>query len=315
VRLHRQYHDSHRRISLAGWVGFAIVLATSLSLGLAPASADITGATGATVVAGGATSVTLTTDSDEIMRFSADIDGISVSPPDGGPGPTVRFTFTVATSAAAGTYRFDFADGPDRHTVTLTVIAPPPVATTSTTQPPTTTTTTEPPTTTTTTEPPTTTTTTAPPTTTPTKPPTTTVPPTTTTTEPPTTTVPPTTTTSTLVPAAIAALDDGDGNTSIPITWIGGAAALLALIAGGAFLYSRRKPAYGTASPGFVHAIRNRNQRRRATTLSRPSRSAGMRSWFRNFAPIVAITEARSASRDAKALNRKIEERRRLRGE
>ena|GEM_PF-6667779 len=317
MRRGTRQREVHNRVSRVGRLAFSVALVSALFVGVVPAWAALSGAGSATVVAGNATSVSITTDvPGGSIGVSGSHGGIAVS--GGGAGPTVTFRFTVALSTAAGSYPYTFTDGQSAKPFTLNVTAAP--VTTTTTQPPTTTTTTTRPATTTTrpattttTEPPTTTTTTTtePPTTT------TTVPPTTTTTEPPTTTtLPPTTTTSsTLVPASIAALGDSEGGNELPLPWIGGAAALLALIAGGAFIYSRRKPAYGSASSGVVIAMKNRSQERKAKTLSRPSRGAGLRNWWRTSGPVVSFHEWRSSRDATKSLNRKIEERRRLRGD
>lgn len=308
--------EVHSRVSRAARLAFVVALVSALFVGAVPAWAALSGAGSASVVAGNATSVSITTDVPGGSIFvSGGHTGIAVS--GGGTGPTVSFRFTVALSTAAGSYPYTFTDGQSAKPFTLNVTAAP--VTTTTTQPPTTTTT-QPPTTTTTRPATTTTTTTVPPeTTTTTEPPTTTttVPPTTTTTEPPTTTtVPPTTTTSsTLVPASIAALGDSEGGNKLPLPWIGGAVALLALIAGGAFIYSQRKPAYGAASSGVVIAMKNRSHERKAKTLSRPSRGAGLRNWWRTSGPVVSFHEWRSGRDATKSLNRKIEERRRLRGD
>lgn len=288
-----------------------LFLLGTLLLGTVPAWAAVTAPGSASVTAGSAAGVNVSTDGATVSALGSHT-GISVGR--SGSAPNFRFTFTAGTQVSEGSYSYTFADDVGGSSgFTLNVSAAPP---TTTTQPPTTTTTSA----STTTTRATTTTTEAPEETTTTSSSTTTVPPTTTTAAPTTTTsttstLPPTTTSSTLVPAAVAALGDGDEGQELPIAWIGGGAALLAIIALGAFLYSRRRPAYGTASPGFLLAMQHRSQKRRATALSRPSRSAGVASWWRNFAPVVAVRESRSARSDAKDLNRKIAERRRLRGE
>jgi len=61
--------------------------------------------------------------------------------------------------------------------------------------------------------------------------------------------------------------------------------------------------------------MKNRSQERKAKTLSRPSRGAGLRNWWRTSGPVVSFHEWRSSRDATKSLNRKIEERRRLRGD
>ena len=138
---------------------------------------------------------------------------------------------------------------------------------------------------------------------------TTTEPPTTTTTEPPTTT----TTTSTLVPAAISALGDGDDGSTVPLVWLGGGAALLAaaLLATYAFV-SRRRPAYGAATPGFLLTWRRRNEQRRVTKRSRARRTTSLGNWWRTSGPLVSFQEWKGSRQAARTMQRRIEERRRL---
>jgi hypothetical protein len=136
-----------------------------------------------------------------------------------------------------------------------------------------------------------------------------------TTTLPPATTLPPTTTTSTLVPAAIAALGDDDDGSALPIGWLGAGLVLVALAIGGGFIYSRRRPAYGSATPGFLLAWRHRSEQRRAASLGRPSRTAAIGNWWRTSGPLASYRDWKDAKDAARNLQRRIEERRRLGGE
>ena len=309
VRLGRMRNDGRGARTRMGRTGFVTALLIVLFVGVLPAWAAIKS------VSPG--SATRQPNSSVGVNVSTDIAGGSVVVNGSAPGvvvtrtgsaPTFTFTFQIFTSAVPGTYTYTFLDGESLGSFTLTVDVPPPTTTTSTTQPPTTTSTTTttraPTTTTTTTEPPPeTTTTTVPPTTT-------TVPPTTSTTT--TTTVPPTTTTTTLVPAAIAALGDDDTSSGAPIMLLGGGLALLALLIGGGVMYSRRRPAYGSAAPGFLLSWRHTFERRRTATLGRPARFSGVRSWWRTSGPLVSFQEWRGGRNAAKDLQRRIEERRRL---
>jgi hypothetical protein len=116
-----------------------------------------------------------------------------------------------------------------------------------------------------------------------------------------------------LVPAAIAAGDDGTGGSSIPIPWIAGGAALLALILlGGYVIASRRRPAYGASTPGALLAWRRFRERRRVVKRSRVGRSGGLGDWWRVSGPVTAYRESKASRHAAKTVRRQIEERKRL---
>jgi hypothetical protein len=51
------------------------------------------------------------------------------------------------------------------------------------------------------------------------------------------------------------------------------------------------------------------------TNLGRARRGASIRAWWRTAGPVVSYKEWRSGKEAARSLNRKIEERRRLKGE
>lgn len=296
-----------------------VAAATAILLsGIVPAVAQITSVSpgSAHVKPGNSVGVTVTTDAGSVVLASGSAPGVSV----GQSGFT--FTFTAFTTATPGTYGYTFTDGASTGSFTL-IVDEPPATTTTTTVPPTTTTT-RPPVATTTTRPATTTTrptttTTAPTTTTSTTSTTTTTlaPTTTTTTTSTTTTVPPTTTTSTLVPAAIVAIDDGDeGGSSFgnPFVWFGGGAALFALALAGAYvLWSRRRPTYGAATPGFVLAWRQRRERRKVSKPSQGSKTAGLSYWWRTSGPVASYHDWRESHHAAKTVRQQIKDRQRLR--
>jgi len=318
VRLDTTGCSGRGGVSRMGRVVFVNALLTVLFVGALPAWAAITGPASAHVLPGASVGVNMTTDG-TIVAINGSHSPIFVVR--SGSAPTFRFTFTVPTSTTPGSYGYTFIDDAAGNRP-FSLIVDVPATTTTTTQPPPTTTTTRPPTTTTTTRPPTTTTTTRPPTTTTTEPlEETTTSLTTTTTVPQTTTIGPTTTsttttlpttTSTSVPSAIAAPDDGGTSSRIPIGWLGGGSALLILGIGGAFLYSRHRPAYGSATPESLVAWRHLSKHRRAETLNRPSRTSGLSNWWRTSGPLISYREWRSDRNAAKDLQRRIEERRRL---
>ena len=311
--------SSHR------WLVLAMAMGLVLLVQVSPASAAVSAPGSASVLPGGATSVTATTDASTI-GVSGGAGGISVAP-SSGSGPNVRFSFTVGTSVAPGTYGYTFFDDAGgTSSFTLIVDSPPATTTTSTTS--TTTTTTSPPAATTTTRPTTTTTrpTTTTTTTSTTSTTTTTVPTTTTsttsttttTTAPTTTTTAPTTTTtSTLVPAGIVALGDSEGGGGAlggPFVWFGGGAVLLALaLAGGYTLWSRRQPTYGAATPGFILAWSQRRERHKVQRTSHGSRRASFGTWWKTSGPVVNYQEWRGSRDAAKTVRRQIEDRKRLR--
>jgi len=315
VRLGRTNRDGRSGLSRMGRVAFINSLLIILFIGVSPAAAEITRVTpgSATRQQNSSVSVKVTTNIVDGIVAVNDFPSNGVGVGRAGKAPTFTFNFQIGENAVPGTYPYTFTDGESLGVFTLKIEA---ATTTTTTLPPTTTsttTTTRAPSTTTTTEPPPEITTTSSTTTTTTVPPTTTTSTTTTTTT--TTTLPPTTTTSTLVPAGIAALGDSDTDSRLPVEWIGGGFALLALALAGAYIYSRRRPAYGSASPGFMVAWRHRAQQRKAAVLSRPSRAAGISSWWRTSGPVTSYRERKDAKNAARDLQRRIEERRRLSGQ
>jgi hypothetical protein len=304
-------HSTLRRafLTVAGLVAFAVLFAPI------PAHAVVSGPGSAQVTAGGSTGATMTTDGATIGLAGGHA-GISAGP-SSGAGPSVRFTFTVGSTVAGGSYGYTFFDDlGGSKSFSLVVAAAPP----TTTPPPPPTTTPPPPTITTTTRPEVTTTIVEVPETTTTVPETTTTvaTTTTTTTEPPptttTTTIPPTTTTSTLVPAGLAAPADDGGGTQIPIALFGvGGAAVLAAVAVGIFLVQRGRPGYGASTPAMVLAWRQFGERRRTSTKRRSKKTRSVGRWWSTAGPVIAYREWAALRQSTKLLRRQIEERNRLR--
>ena len=88
------------------------------------------------------------------------------------------------------------------------------------------------------------------------------------------------------------------------------------MVIAGVLVYLRRRPAYAAAAaPAFMTSWRRRSEKRRMTHLGRAKRGTGIRAWWRTSGPVVSYQERRSGKDAARSLNRKIEERRRLRGE
>jgi len=135
------------------------------------------------------------------------------------------------------------------------------------------------------------------------------------------TTVPTTTTTSTLAPAAVAAPDEPRNTVLIsrdpliPMAWIGGGLALVALAIGGAYAYSRRPRAYGSQAPSFLATWRNRDKERSATTSDDGSRAGRISSWWQTSGPVASHRDWKSRRHTSRELNRRIEERRRHKGD
>ncbi len=311
-----------RRVASAFAV-LIVVVGLMVTPGSVPAAhAAMSGPGGASVTAGNARAVTITTDT---------ANNVAVAPTPGGPGiavgrtgsnPSFTFLFQVPSSTPPGSYSYTFTDLLSTKSFTLTVnAAPPTTTTTTTTQPPTTTsttsttTTTQPPTTTsttTTTIPETTTTTTSIPETTTTQPPTTTSTTTSTTT---TTTIPPTTTTSTLVPSGIAAAGAGGGSDSnFPIFAVGGV-VLLGLVGAGIIAIRALGSPSRAMSPSLAATHRRRSEQRKTEKRSTtPKSGSGLGEWWRGTALVVGYREWRGRRAAEKKLQRRIKERRRLDG-
>jgi hypothetical protein len=117
------------------------------------------------------------------------------------------------------------------------------------------------------------------------------------------------------VPIAIAALGDDGASPRVPIGWLGGGLAAVALVIAAVLVYLRRRPAYAATSSVFMTSWRRRSEERRMTNLGRARRGASIRAWWRTAGPVVSYKEWRSGKEAARSLNRKIEERRRLKGE